>query len=72
MIKNEYPLPLIPDLIAQVKDAWIFTKFNIRWGYNNVRIKGDQHKAAFKMKYGLFEPNVMYFRLTNSQLRFKQ
>ena len=45
-IKNKYPLPLIPDLIAQVKDAWIFTKFDIRWGYNNVRIKeGDQHKC---------------------------
>ena len=70
-IKNKYPLPLIPDLIAQVKDAWIFTKFDIRWGYNNVRIKeGDQHKAAFKTKYGLFEPNVMYFRLTNSPAMF--
>ena len=71
-IKNKYPLPLIPDLIAQVKDAWIFTKFDIRWGYNNVHIKeGDQHKAAFKMKYGLFEPNVMYFGLTNSPATFQ-
>ena len=70
-IKNKYPLPLIPDLIAQVKDAWIFTKFDIRWGYNNVHIKeGDQHKAAFKTKYGLFEPNVMYFGLTNSPATF--
>ena len=71
-IKNKYPLPLIPDLIAQVKDAWIFTKFDIRWGYNNIHIKdGDQHKAAFKTKYGLFEPNVMYFGLTNSPATFK-
>ena len=71
-VKNKYPLPLIPDLIAQVKDAWIFMKFDIRWGYNNVRIKeGDQHKAAFKMKYRLFEPNVMYFGLTNSLAMFQ-
>lgn len=71
-IKNKYPLPLIPDLISQVKDAWIFTKFNIRWGYNNVCIKeGDQHKAAFKTKYGLFEQNVMYFGLTNSLATFQ-
>ena len=72
MIKNKYPLPLIPDLITQVKDAWIFTKFDIRWGYNNVHIKeGDQHKVAFKTKYGLFEPNVMYFGLTNSPATFQ-
>ena len=71
-IKNKYPLPLIPDLIAQVKDAWIFTKFDIRWGYNNVCIKeGDQHEAVFKTKYGLFEPNVMYFGLTNSPATFQ-
>ena len=71
-IKNKYPLPLIPELIAQVKDAWIFTKFDIRWGYNNVRIKeGDEHKAAFKTRYGLFEPLVMYFGLTNSPATFQ-
>ena len=71
-IKNEYPLPLIPDLIAGLKDTWIFTKFDIWWGYNNVQIKeGDQHKAAYKTKYGLFELNVMYFRLTNSPATFQ-
>src|SRR6202012_5613616 len=43
-IKNKYPLPLIPELIAKVKMANIFSKFDIRWGYNNVRIKeGDEH-----------------------------
>jgi hypothetical protein len=49
-IKNRYPLPLILELIAQVKGASLFTKFDVRWGYNNVRIKdGDQWKAAFIM-----------------------
>ena len=72
MIKDKYPLPLIPDLIAKVQDAWIFSKFDIRWGYNNVQIKeGDKHKAAFKTKYGLFEPLVMYFGLTNSPATFQ-
>ena len=71
-IRNKYPLPLIPELISQVKDANIFSKFDIRWGYNNVRIKdGDQHKAAFKTKYGLYEPNVMFFGLTNSPATFQ-
>jgi hypothetical protein len=72
MIQNRYPLPLIPDLISQVRDARIFTKFDVREGYNNVLIKeGDQHKAVFKTKYGLWEPLVMFFGLTNSPATFQ-
>src|SRR6266404_3391275 len=71
-IHNRYPLPFIPDLISQVQDAHIFMKFNVRWGYNNIRIKaGDEEKGAFKTKYGLFEPLVMFFGLTNSPSTFQ-
>jgi hypothetical protein len=71
-IKNRYPLPLIPELIARVKGASLFTKFDVRWGYNNVRIKeGDQWKAAFVTNQGLFEPNVMFFGLMNSPATFQ-
>ena len=71
-VRNKYPLPLIPELISQVKDVNIFSKFDIQWGYNNIRIKdGDQQKAAFKTKYGLYEPNVMFFGLTNSPATFQ-
>ena len=72
MIKNQYPLPLIADLMASFTGAHIFTKLDIRWGYNNLRIKdGDQYKAAFKMKYGLWEPMVMFFGLCNSLSTFQ-
>jgi hypothetical protein len=65
-------LPLILELIAQVKDAEIFSKFDVRQGYNNVCIKkGDELKAAFKTKYGLFEPLVMFFGLRNSPSTFQ-
>ena len=37
-IKNAYPLPLIPDLIDKLRGARYFTKFDVRWGYNNIRI----------------------------------
>ena len=71
-IKNKYPPPLIPELITWVKKANIFSKFNIQWGYNNIWIKaGDKHKAAFKTKYGLYEPRVMFFGLTNSPATFQ-
>jgi len=43
MIKNKYPLPLIQELIDKVRGARYFTKLDIRWGYNNVRIReGDE------------------------------
>ena len=71
-IQNKYPLPLILELISQVKDANIFSKFDIRWGYNNIRIKeGDQHKAAFKTKYRLYEPNVMFLASQIPQQHFR-
>ena len=61
-IKNTYSLPLISELIDQLKGAKYFTKLDIQWGYNNVHIKdGDQWKVAFKTKHGLFEPTIMFF-----------
>ena len=54
MAKNCYPLPLIPEIINKVQDTRLFTKLDIQWGYNNVRIQeGDEWKAAFKMNKGL-------------------
>ncbi|SJL18527.1 uncharacterized protein ARMOST_22120 [Armillaria ostoyae] len=71
-IKNRYPLPLISELIDKLQGAKYFTKLDVRWGYNNVRIKeGDEHKAAFRTNRGLFEPTVMFFRLTNSPATFQ-
>ncbi len=35
-IRNQYPLPLIADLIRDLSNAHIYTKLDIRWGYNNV------------------------------------
>ncbi|SJL16255.1 uncharacterized protein ARMOST_19775 [Armillaria ostoyae] len=66
------PLPLISELIDKLQGAKYFTKLDVRWGYNNVRIKeGDEHKAAFRTNRGLFEPTVMFFGLTNSPATFQ-
>src|SRR6266850_623069 len=71
-IKNKYPLPFIPQLVDRLRGCSLYTKFDIRWGYNNVRIKeGDEWKAAFMTNEGLFEPTVMFFGLTNSPTTFQ-
>jgi hypothetical protein len=72
MVCNQYPLPLIGDLIRDLGGTTIFTKFNIQQGYNNIHINaGDEHKAAFKTWRGLFKPTVMYFGLCNSPTIFQ-
>ena len=71
-IKNSYPLPLISDIITKMKQAKYFTKLDVRWGFNNVRMnKGDEWKAAFRTNRGFFEPLVMFFGLTNSPATFQ-
>ncbi|QRW24057.1 Retrotransposable element Tf2 protein [Rhizoctonia solani] len=70
--KNVYPLPRPDDLMAQLRGAKVFTKLDLRWGYNNVRVKeGDKWKTAFRTKYGLYESLVMTFGLTNAPAAFQ-
>jgi len=50
----------------------MFTKLDLRWRYNNVRIKeGDEWKAVFTINIRAYEPIVMYFGLTNSSTTFQ-
>ena len=71
MIKNNYPLPLISDLVDSIGKK-VFTKMNLQWSYNNMRIKErDEWKAVFLMPEGLFEPTVIFFGLTNSPVTFQ-
>ena len=67
-----YPIPLVQNLMDKLKGATVFSKLDLRSGYNNVRMKdGDQWKAAFKCERGLFEPTVMFFGLCNSPATFQ-
>src|SRR6266446_2964976 len=70
--QNQNVSPLIPQVIDRLRGCTLFTKVDVRWGYNNIRIKeGDEWKAAFLTPKGLFEPTVMFFGLTNSPATFQ-
>ena len=55
-ILNRYPRPLMNELRNRVCGATVFTKLDLKSGYNLIRItEGDEWKSAFRTHYGLFE-----------------
>ena len=60
-------------MIDKLKEVKFFNKLDLIWEYNNVQIKeGDEWKAAFLTNKGLFELQVIYFRLCNSPETFQK
>jgi len=59
-------------MLENIGTKKVFMKIDLRWGYNNMRIKeGDEWKAAFMILEGSFEPMVMFFGLINLPAMFQ-
>ena len=72
-IVDSYPLPDIKMLLDDLASSSYFAKFDVRWGFTNIRIKaGDEWKAAFITPKGVFEPLVMFFGQTNAPPTFQR
>jgi len=72
-IKDKYPLPLITTLMEQVGTSQIFSKLDLKLGFNLLCIaEGDEWKTAFKTRYGLYEYTVMAVGLTNAPSVFQR
>jgi hypothetical protein len=61
-VKDSYPLPRIDEMLEQMQGSNIFSKFDLKMGYNQLRIKPeDVWKTAFMTPDGPFCMNVMTF-----------
>ena len=67
------PLPNLSQCIEDLQGMEVFSKFDVRWGYNNIQIREeDQWKTAFKTRRGLYECLVMFFGMSNSPAAFQR
>ena len=66
-IKNKYPPPLIDDLFDQLRNAYVFSKLDLRSGYHQLKVRAeDIEKTTFVSRYGHYEYTVVPYGLTNA------
>jgi len=70
-IKIAYPLPIISELLIS-SGAQVFSKMDVRWGYNNIESRKETKGTAhLEPKSDSLEPTVMFsFGLTTHPPHF--